>query len=102
MITKATSQTIRLLSVNELQVGGYQRPTNAAQVEKIVANFDEARLGLPIVSAREGRYHLLDGAHRVAAMRKIGYSHAMCIVLTGLTYQDEAEYFRTWTSTARS
>ncbi len=95
MIHKATSQTIRLLPVNELQVGGYQRPTSAAQVEKIVANFDEARLGLPIVSARDGRYHLLDGAHRVAALRKIGYSHAMCIVLTGLTYQDEADYFRT-------
>lgn len=95
MIERATNQTIRLLSVGELQVGGYQRPTNNAQVEKIAAHFDEAKLGLPIVSARDGQYHLLDGAHRVAALRKIGYTHAMCVVLTGLSYQDEAEYFRT-------
>jgi len=101
MIEKATAQTIRLLPVGELQVGGYQRPTNTAQVEKIAAHFDEAKLGLPIVSARDGQYHLLDGAHRVAALRKIGYTHALCIVLTGLSYQDEAEYFRTQNHNSR-
>ena len=101
MIEKATSQTIRLLPIGELQVGGYQRPTNTAQVEKIAAHFDEAKLGLPIVSTRGGKHHLLDGAHRVAALRKIGYSHALCIVLTGLSYQDEADYFRTQNQNSR-
>lgn len=101
MTERATNQTIRLLPVGALQVGGYQRPTNTAQVEKIAAHFDEAKLGLPIVSERGGKYHLLDGAHRVAALRKIGYTHAMCNVLTGLTYQDEADYFRTQNQNTR-
>lgn len=101
MTERATNQTIRLLPVGALQVGGYQRPTNTAQVEKIAAHFDEAKLGLPIVSERGGKYHLLDGAHRVAALRKIGYTHAMCNVLAGLTYQDEADYFRTQNKNTR-
>ena len=101
MTEKATNQTIRLLPIGELQVGGYQRPTNTAQVEKIAAHFDEAKLGLPIVSARDGQYHLLDGAHRVAALRMMGYTHAMCIILTGLSYQAEADYFRTQNQNSR-
>ena len=101
MNNKMTSQTIRLLPVGELLVGGYQRQTNTAQVEKIAARFDEAKLGLPIVSERDGQYHLLDGAHRAAALRKLGYTHAMCIVLKGLTYADEADYFRTQNQNTR-
>jgi len=101
MTERATNQTIRQIPISFLQVGGYQRPTNTAQVEKIAAHFDEAKLGLPIVSERDGRYHLLDGAHRVAALRKVGYTHAMCNVLTGLSYQDEADYFRTQNQNSR-
>jgi hypothetical protein len=98
---KATEQTIKTLPVGELLTGGYQRPTNTAQVDKIVAGFDEAKLGMLVVSERDGKHHLLDGAHRTAALRKIGYTHAKCIVLTGLTYQDEAEYFRTQNQNSR-
>lgn len=101
MTERATNQTIRQIPISSLQVGGYQRPTNTAQVDKIAAQFDEAKLGLPIVSDRDGHYHLLDGAHRVAALRKIGYTHAKCVVLTGLTYQDEAEYFRSQNRNSR-
>ena len=101
MTERATNQTIRMIPVGALQMSGYQRPTNTAQVEKIATHFDEAKLGLPIVSERGGQYHLLDGAHRVAALRRIGYTHAMCNVLTGLTYQDEADYFRTQNQNTR-
>lgn len=101
MNTKTTSHVTKMIPLDELLMGGYQRPTNTAQVEKIVANFDEAKLGFPIVSERDGKYHLLDGAHRVAAMRILGYTAAMCIVLSGLSYQDEAEYFRTQNQNSR-
>jgi hypothetical protein len=101
MNSKATSQTISLLPIDELNVGGYQRGANQAQIDKIAASFDEAKLGMPIVSERDGKYHLLDGAHRVAALRKVGYTHANCIVLSGLTYRDEAEYFRTQNQNSR-
>lgn len=92
---KYTKQTIQMLPVKALQPCGYQRPTNTAQVDKIANAFDEAKLGMIVVSERDGKYHILDGAHRTAALRKLGYTHTMCIVLQGLTYQDEAEYFRT-------
>jgi hypothetical protein len=98
---KYTNQTIQMLPVSELQMGGYQRPTNPAQVERIAATFDEAKLGMIIVSERGGKYHLLDGAHRAAALRKLGYTHAMCIVLQGLTYLDEADYFRSQNQNVR-
>ena len=95
MNEKYTHQIIRMLPIEGLQMGGYQRPTNQAQVEDIAAVFDEAKLGVPIVSLRDGKYRLLDGAHRVAALRKLGYTHTLFIVLTGLTYQDECDFFRT-------
>ena len=38
MNAKATNQTIRMLPVGELLVGGYQCPTNTAQVDKIAAS----------------------------------------------------------------
>jgi len=101
MSEKSTSQTIQELLLDSLRTGGYQRPTNPAQVDRIAAAFDEAKLGMIIVSERDGRYNLLDGAHRAAALRKLGYTHAMCIVLHGLTYQDEAEYFRSQNQNVR-
>ena len=98
---KYTSQTIQMLPVSELRTCGYQRTTNTAQVDKIAASFDEAKLGMIVVSERDGQYHLLDGAHRTAALRKLGYTHAMCIVLRGLTYKDEADYFRSQNQNVR-
>ena len=101
MSIRQTNQTIKLLPVEELHPNGYQRKTNPAQVERIAAAFDEAKLGLIIVSERGGKYHLLDGAHRAAALRKLGYTHAMCIVLSGLDYAQEAEFFRTQNQNVR-
>jgi hypothetical protein len=72
----------------------YQRVTNNAQVANIVKRFDEAKLGTLIVSERDGKYHIIDGAHRARALRNLGYTHAPCVVLTGLTYEQEADYFR--------
>jgi len=80
---------------------GYQRPTNAAQVQNIVRNFNEAKLGTLTVSNRGGRYYLIDGAHRSRALRKLGYTHAPCLVLTGLTYQQEADLFRSQSQNVR-
>ena len=95
MNEKYTHQDIRMLPIEGLQMGDYQRPTTPSQVDNIASAFDEAKLGVPIVNLRDGKYHLLDGAHRIAALRKLGYTHTLFIVLTGLTYQDECDYFRT-------
>lgn len=91
---KYTSQNFEYIKLNDCYPADYQRLTNDNQVNKIINNFDEAKLGVLTVSYRNGKYYIVDGLHRSVAMRKLGYSHALCIVLTGLTYEQEADYFR--------
>ena len=58
-------------------------------------NFDPAKLGVLVVSHRaDGTYAVLDGQHRLAALRRLGYDAANCIVLEGMTIRQEADYFR--------
>jgi len=93
--TKATSQNIQYIAIADMEPeSGYQRATNPAQVSSIASKFNETRLGTLTVSARGGRYHVVDGAHRAKALRILGYTHAPCVVLTGLTFEQEADYFR--------
>ena len=92
---KTTNQRIRNVALSEMEPeSGYQRVTNPAQVDSIVNKFDETKLGTLTVSKRDGKYHIIDGAHRSKTLRKPGYTHAPCVVLTGLTFEQEAEYFR--------
>ncbi|MCL1831739.1 MAG: hypothetical protein FWG45_02360 [Oscillospiraceae bacterium] len=91
---KTTNQRIEEISLDCIKMGAYQRPTNSRQVMWITSEFDETWLGIPIVSERDGSYYLLDGNHRVAALRKQNYTHAKFIVLSGLSYEQEAAYFR--------
>jgi hypothetical protein len=91
---KTMQQRIEVLALNQVDAAPYQRQTNGAQVQRIVNNFNEAKLGMPVVSARDGQYFIVDGTHRVAALRRLGFESAMFIVLQGLTYQQEADYFR--------
>ena len=91
---KTTGQRIASLPLAEIVLSDYQRGTNARQVNNIVRKFDEAKLGTLTVSEREGKYRLIDGAHRSRALRILGYTHAPCVVLSGLTYEQEADYFR--------
>jgi hypothetical protein len=74
----------------------YQRPltTFAARIEK---NFDPALVGTLIVSNRDdGRYAIVDGQTRAAAIRKLD-GHAPqgvpCLVYYGLSQADEASLF---------
>ena len=94
MEKKATNQKFAFIPLSKIEPGDYQRPTKAAQVDSIVKNFDEARLGTLTVSQRDGKFNIIDGSHRLSALRKKGYTHALCEILSGLTYEQEAEYFR--------
>lgn len=48
-----------------------------------------------VVSHRaDGTYAVLDGQHRLTALRRLGYDAANCIVLEGMTIRQEADYFR--------
>jgi hypothetical protein len=91
---KATSQKIELIALDKIVPAGYQRGTNASQVKNIVSNYNEAKLDAILVSEQKnGLYHVIDGGHRTEALRQMEYTHAMARVLTGLTYEQEAELF---------
>lgn len=95
MEKKITNQSFALISLDKIQPSEYQRSTNPKQVQNIVDNFDEAKLGTLTISSRDGKLFIIDGAHRLSALRQLEYSHAPSEILTGLTYEQEAEYFRT-------
>ena len=91
---KTTTQRMELIALNKIVPAGYQRGTNEAQVDNIIAKYNEAKLDALLVSEqKDGTYHVIDGAHRTSALRKMGYTHAIARVLTGLTYEQEADLF---------
>ena len=86
-----------LLSTGELYSGQpYQRPVLDRVVDKLVRECDPRLLTPLVVSYRDGRYNLVDGQHRVCAMRKKNGGKdvtALCRVYHGLTYEQEAELY---------
>jgi hypothetical protein len=47
-----------------------QRDVNEARVDKLVAEFDLEQFGAPTVNHRDGHYFVIDGQHRVEALKK--------------------------------
>lgn len=73
----------------------YQRELVPARVRSIVNDFDFDALGVLIVSYRDGRYYVIDGQHRHAALMELGLGEweVTCKVYEGLTDSDEAAIF---------
>lgn len=73
-----------------------QRGYDDEQAARMAANLDLAALGYPVVSRRDGACWLVDGQHRVAALRICGWGPEQrleCEVYEGLTEEEEAELF---------
>lgn len=72
-----------------------QRELNHARVDKIVANFDLEQIGAPTVNKRGGHFYIIDGQHRIEALRAIGWEdqQIQCWTYEGLTESEEAEKF---------
>lgn len=85
--------SFRLISINDMVVDDYQRPVNMKTVMRILNDFDEDIIGVVIVSHRDGRYHIVDGQHRVEVLKRKGYSNCICQVFEDMTYEQEAEKF---------
>lgn len=84
-------EPIRLMRVSPLA----QRDIQQARVDYLVAHFDLEQIGTPTVSRRDGALYIIDGQHRVEALREIGWGdqQIQCWVYEDLTEQDEAEKF---------
>jgi hypothetical protein len=73
-----------------------QRPLSETWVDKIAKNLDPDYIGIISVSDRgEGQYVILDGQHRVAALRQLGWldQRIECKVHRGLSLAAEAALF---------
>ena len=92
---KDVRQQIVSVPLDRIVTEEYQRVLNMKNVNGIVRDFDKARLGVLVVNHRaDGTYAILDGQHRLAALRRMGYVAANCIVLEGMSLREEADYFR--------
>ena len=81
------------IAVKELQFAPYQRALNMNRVKHYVNKFDYDVLGVPLVNYREGKYYVIDGQHRIEALKIKGIKTVLCQVLVGLNYEDEARKF---------
>lgn len=74
----------------------YSRQINPTKVRKIVNEFDPDSIGAIIVSKRSnGSLYILDGCHRVEALREMGWGDQLvpASVMTDLSVEAEARIF---------
>ena len=87
----------RDISTAKLTSGqSYQRPVEMADVDSLIAKWKNHLITPIVVSFRDGNFYVVDGQHRIAAMRKMaggGDVTVPCIIYTGLTYEQEAELY---------
>jgi hypothetical protein len=82
--------------VNNIKVSSNaQREFRRHKAATIAANLDPDKIGVPVLSLRDGHYWVIDGQHRVAALKIIGYGETKieCDVYRDLTEREEAELF---------
>ena len=85
---------LKLMTINELA----QRAMNFAWVNKLALKFDLEDMGNPTVNHVSGSYHVIDGQHRVEALKiwlGDGWEgqEVQCWTYEGLSDADEAEKF---------
>lgn len=92
---KPLTNVTRNLPVSELLVdSAYQRTLNKERVDRIVKEFNPRQFGYLKISRRDGQYYVIDGQHRLAAAKILGYTSLPCNMCEGLSQQTEADDFR--------
>jgi uncharacterized ParB-like nuclease family protein len=89
------------LKVSDLKIDStYQRAEclKAALVNSIVKNFNPHLLGVLIVSQRGNDYYVIDGQHRLEALKHLGIETVWCSSEIGMTRKTEAEEFINYNS----
>lgn len=96
---------LRQLTVAELIVDpNVQRSLDRARAARIADELDMNAIGVITVSRRpNGTYHVVDGQHRVEAIRLAGGDgeRVQCRIFEGLTVMEEAHLFRLLNNTTR-
>ncbi|MEY8573609.1 DUF6551 family protein [Oscillospiraceae bacterium 21-37] len=74
----------------------YQRPVKQAVVNRLIRHWNSKLLTPIVVSQRDSKNYVVDGQHRLTAMRRMNGGKDVivpCLVYTGLTYAQEAEMY---------
>lgn len=93
---KARVSHLRWIAIAELRVNPRaQREFRAGKAAQIAADLDLEALGYPVINRRDGHWYIVDGQHRVAALKMIGWGdqQIQCDCLEDLTEAEEAELF---------
>lgn len=108
MTTKASNGDARLERTARLRwvpLGKTQVPlmaqrerVNRSRVDYLVANFDEEQIGFPTVNERAGVFYILDGMHRIEALKEFfgdGWEsqQIQCQTYVDLTDEEMADRF---------
>jgi hypothetical protein len=88
---------LRWVRIGDMRVSPKaQREFRKAHAETIASEFDLEALGYPVVSLRDDHFWILDGQHRIAALKLVGFSDddsIECECYEGCTEADEAHRF---------
>ena len=71
----------------------YQRVTDNTNIQKLIRDWDNDRCDFLLVSFRDDKFYIVDGQHRYTAANYKGIEELPCIILTGLTREQEARIF---------
>lgn len=107
--SEVPSPYIAALPVDQLMVdASYQRDLDEYRVNKMADTYDIALIGIIEVSARPGgKFAVLDGQHRVAAIRSVAIGtanenpHVACRIHSGLNQLAEAKLYHQLNTTRR-
>ena len=93
---KQRAAHLRWIPIAEMRVSPKsQREFRKSHAEEYAADFDLEALGYPVVSMRDGHYWIVDGQHRIEALKMIGWGDQsiQCECYEGLAEADEADLF---------
>lgn len=93
---KQRASHLRWVPIAEMKVSPKaQREFRKPHAEKFAADFDLEALGFPVVNIRDGHYWIVDGQHRVEALKMMGWAdqQIQCECYEGMTEAEEADLF---------
>lgn len=87
---------LKWIAVADMRVSPLaQREINQARVDRIAVDFDPEEVGNPTANLRDGHWYIIDGQHRIEAMKQMGWGdqQIQCWTYEGLSEPEEAERF---------
>lgn len=81
------------IELTRIATPGYQRSVDPRRVNKIIKEFNRNQINPPTLSERDGHLWVVDGQHTIAALLAQGQLTWECVIVSGLTYEDEARLY---------